>query len=238
MGRFNKVEFGNRIKEARKSKGLSTENLAMVLKKSQSTITRYEKGEILPDAETISNICDELEISESELFSSNISVTNSEDSKNPFKVKRLYLLYNAYYKKTDKYDYLKIKLNLYNKDGICMVDFVDYDTDKVYMRGHVVADGNIAVFIFKNCKPENPRLEVTQIILNISDSMDKIMRGTLTCTNGKYIPSIRKCLISKNDIEYSKAIRDEIRITEKDKKTMEESDILYLDIENKDDYEE
>ena len=32
MGRFNKEEFGMRIKEARKNKGLSTENLAMMLK--------------------------------------------------------------------------------------------------------------------------------------------------------------------------------------------------------------
>ena len=31
MGRFNKEEFGNRIKEIRKSKGLSTENLAMMI---------------------------------------------------------------------------------------------------------------------------------------------------------------------------------------------------------------
>ena len=238
MGRFNKKEFGNRLREIRESKGYKLETLAKAINKTFSTVARYERGDVIPDVETISNICEELEVSEAELFKSNIIITNTEDSINPFKTNRLYLLYNAYFKKTDTYKYLKIKLNLYDKDGVCMVDFVDYNTDKIYMRGHIVADGNIAVFVLKNHKPNNPRLEVTQIILNISDCMDKIMRGTLTCTNGSYVPSIRKCLVSKNDIEYSEEIRNEIRITEKDKKTLEEQDILYLDIENKDDYEE
>ena len=68
MGRFNKEEFGNKIKEARKTKGLSTDNLAMMINKSQSMIVRYEKGDVLPDAETISLICDKLEITENEDF--------------------------------------------------------------------------------------------------------------------------------------------------------------------------
>ncbi len=238
MGKFNKEEFGNRIKEARKTKGLSTDNLAMMINKSQSMIVRYEKGDVLPDAETISLICDKLEITENELFNTTTKINNKDMSKNPFGVKTLYLYYRAYFPSTNKFGKGKFKLNISEKDNMCFVDFVDYRTNKIYLSGHIVADGNIAVFILENYKPNSPRLEVTQIILNISNSMDRLMMGTLTSTNGKYIPSIRKCIISKEDLEYDEQIENELKISEKDKRCLEQEDILYIELENKDDFEE
>jgi transcriptional regulator with XRE-family HTH domain len=65
---FNKKDFGKRIRSARKSKGLSQENLGNAIGKNASTIGRYENGDILPDAEQISLICDELGINEYELL--------------------------------------------------------------------------------------------------------------------------------------------------------------------------
>ena len=64
------------------------------------------------------------------------------------------------------------------------------------------------------------------------------MMGTLTSTNGKYIPSIRKCIISKEDLEYDERIENELKISEKDKKCLEQENILYIELENKDDFEE
>ena len=238
MGRFNKEEFGMRIKEARKNKGLSTENLAMMLKKSQSTITRYESGEILPDAETISLICDELEITENDLFNSNEKINNKDMSKNPFGVKALYLYYRAYNKKKDKFFRGKFKLIIREKDNICKVDFVDYKTNKIYLSGNLLADTHLAIFLLENYKPSSPRLEVTEIILNISDCMDRLMFGTLTSTNGNYVPSIRKCAICKEDVEYDDKMEELLKISDKDRDVLLKENILYIDIENKDDYEE
>ena len=238
MGRFNKEEFGNRIREARKNKGLSTENLAMVLKKTQSTITRYEKGEILPDAETISLICDELGITENDLFNSNDKITNKDMSINPFGVKTLYLYYRAYNKKLEKFVRGKFKLVIREKDNVCKVDMMDYKTNKIYLSGHILADSHVAIFLLENYKPVSPRLEVTEIILNISDCMDRLMFGTLTCTNGTYVPSIRKCIISKVDIEYDDKIEELLKISDKDKDQLIRENVLHIDIENRDDYEE
>ena len=238
MGRFNKEEFGNRIKEIRKSKGLSTENLAMMINKSQSIVSRYESGAVLPDAETITILCDALEITENDLFNSNDKISNKDMSMNPFGVKTLYLYYRAYNKSKDKFFRGKFKLVIREKDNICKVDMKDYKTDKIYLSGHILADSNIAIFLLENYKPVSPRLEVTEIILNISDCMDRLMFGTLTSTNGNYVPSIRKCMISKEDVEYDDRIEELLQISDKDKDVLLKENILYIDIENKDDYEE
>ena len=68
MSNFDKKEFGNNIRKFRKAKGLSQENLAMLLNKTPATIARYETGEIIPNAEQIHLICNELGIYEYELF--------------------------------------------------------------------------------------------------------------------------------------------------------------------------
>ena len=238
MGRFNNIEFGNRIREARKSKGYSLENLAQELNKSFSVVARYERGEILPDAETISLLCEKLEIAEYELFDSPMKINNAENSKNPFGVKTLYLYYKAFFPSTKKFGKGKFKLNIIEKPDFCKVDFVDYKTDKIYMSGHIVADGNIAVFVLENYKPNSPRLEVTEIILNISNGMDRLMMGTLYCTNGKYVPSIRKCIISKTDLEFNESMEEQLKITDIDKKQLIEEDVLHIELENIDDFEQ
>ena len=57
MGRFNRKEFGERLKEFRKAKGYSLDNIANALNKTSATVSRYETGDILPDLETLSLIC-------------------------------------------------------------------------------------------------------------------------------------------------------------------------------------
>lgn len=237
MGRFNNIEFGNRLREARKAKGYSLENLAQAINKTRSTVARYESGEILADAETISLICDELEISEYELFGSPTKLNNKENSKNPFDVKTLYLYYRAFFPTTKKFGKGKFKLNIIEKSDCCNVDFVDYKTNKIYLSGHLLADNNIAVFIFENYKPNNPRLEVSEIILNISAGMNRLMLGTFYCTNGNYVPSIRKCVISKTDVEFDKNIEEKLKISKEEKNQLYEEDVLHIGLNYTEDFE-
>ena len=237
MGRFNRKEFGERLKEFRKAKGYSLENIANALNKTSATVSRYETGDILPDLETLSLICNELGINESDLFNNDVQLNNIENSKNPFGVKTLYLYYKTYSQITHKFGRGKFKLNIIEKNNCCEVEFVDYKTNKIYMKGHIVADGNIAVFILENYKPNSPRLEVTEIILNISDCMDRLMFGSLHCTNGKYIPNVRKCIISKLDLEHDDKMAELLKLSDDEKKTLIEEDVLYINVDNIDDFE-
>lgn len=238
MSNFNNKEFGERLRNARKTKGLSLENLAKALNKNATTIGRYENGEILPDAEQISVLCNELGIYEYELFNTSNKITNKEKSKNPFEVNSLYLYYNAFFPTTKKFGKGKFKLNIIEKANSCEVNFVDYKTNKIYMSGHILADDNIAVFVLENYKPNNPRLEVTEIIINISNGMNGLMIGTLYCTNAKYVPSIRKCIISKEDVNFDDIISEKLKISNTDKNQLEKEDVLHIELENPEDFEE
>ena len=64
------------------------------------------------------------------------------------------------------------------------------------------------------------------------------MFGTFHCTNGEYVPSIRKCLISKEDLEFTNELLDKLKITDIEKEQLNNNNnILYLDIINTYDFE-
>ena len=230
MSSFNKKEFGENIRKFRKAKGLSQENLAMAIDKTPATIARYENGEIIPNAEQIYLICNELGIYEYELFNNTRKITNTENCTNPFNTDILYIYYIAYYPKSKKYDKAKFRLKLTQKPDLCRVDFIDYKQEYIYLSGYLQADHHMAVFVFENYKENNLRFELSHIILNIVNGTDKLMLGTFHCTNGEYTPSIRKCIVSKNDIEFTDDLLDKLKITEAEKESLNEHNILYLDI--------
>lgn len=237
MSNFNKKEFGENIKKYRRIKGLSQENLAMALGKTPATIARYETGEIMPSAEQIYMICNELDIYEYQLFNSTKKINNADTIINPFNTNILYLYYIAYYPKSKKYDKAKFRLKLIEKPDICKVDFIDYKTDFIYLSGYLQADHHIAVFVFENYKENNLRFELSHLILNIVDGTNKLMIGTFHCTNGEYMPSIRKCLVSKKDLDFTDELLNKLKITDIEKEQLNINNILYLDITNTSDFE-
>ena len=237
MSSFDKKEFGENIRKYRKAKGLSQENLAMAIHKTPATIARYENGEITPNAEQIHLICNELGIYEYELFNSTRKITNIENSNNPFNTDILYLYYIAYYPKSKKYNKAKFRLKLIQKPDICKVDFMEYQKDFIYLSGYLQADSNIAVFVFENYKENNLRFELSHLIVNIARGTNNLMLGTFHCTNGQYIPSIRKCIISKKDVDFTDALLDRLKITEVEKERLNATNILYLDITDTYDFE-
>lgn len=237
MSNFNKKEFGENIKKYRRIKGLSQENLAMALGKTPATIARYETGEIMPSAEQIYMICKELDIYEYQLFNSTKKINNADTIVTPFNTDILYLYYIAYYPKSKKYDKAKFRLKLIEKPDICKVDFIDYKTDFIYLSGYLQADHHIAVFVFENYKENNLRFELSHLILNIVDGTNKLMIGTFHCTNGEYTPSIRKCLVSKEDLDFTDKLLNKLKITDIEKEQLNNNNILYLDITNTSDFE-
>lgn len=237
MSTFNAKDFGENIKKFRKIKGLSQENLATSIGKTTATIARYESGDIIPNAEQIQTICNELGIYEYELFNSTKKINNVESSINPFNTDLLYLYYIAYYPKSKKYDKAKFRLKLIQKPDFCKVDFMEYKKDFIYLSGYLQADKHIAVFVFENYKENNLRFELSHIILNIARGTNKLMLGTFHCTNGQYTPSIRKCIISKNDIDFTDELLEKLKITDTEKENLNKNNILYLDITDTYDFE-
>lgn len=76
----------------------------MALRKNKATISRYERGEILPNVKDISIICEELGIYEADLYDNNTNRTMQHNkSKNPFNTDKLYVYFNAYNFRTNKF---------------------------------------------------------------------------------------------------------------------------------------
>ena len=62
MYNLDSYKIGKMIREARKSKGLSVEELANKICKSITTMYKYERDEVIPDLVTILEICNVLEL--------------------------------------------------------------------------------------------------------------------------------------------------------------------------------
>lgn len=231
MSNFNSKEFGRNIRIARKMKGLTQDQLGFLIGKDGSSIGRFENGDVSPTAKDISKICKELDVEPYQLFETNFRIKNTSKNINPFKTDTLFLYYIGYEKVSKKYIPFKIKLKLHNNNGICTIDYTSVQNDKIYLSGYILADDNIAFCIFENNKEVSPRLEVGELIINISSGTDNIMIGSYTGTNGQYIPSFRKCLISKEN--YEKCTDEMLKllnVDEKDIEILKEYNILYLNL--------
>ena len=62
------MSFPENLKNARKSKGLTQQQLADLLRLDRSAIAHYEKGTSMPHARNIMKLCNILEITFDELF--------------------------------------------------------------------------------------------------------------------------------------------------------------------------
>lgn len=225
MIQFNKIEFGKKLREARVKKEFSLEYIAKLLNKAPSTISRYEKGEIIPNAQVLNKLCDVLDIYYGDLYSENPErIVNAENSKNPFKVDRLYLYYLGYRTK-NKIDTFKLIIDFKEKTNYVEVKISNYETKKTILIGHILADDFIVTIRTENYKANYPRLETNQIILNISGGTNGLMRGMMMCTNGEYVPNIKKCVVSKKDLAFNDEILNYLKIDENEKKRFLKNDI-------------
>ena len=107
---------------------------------------------------------------------------------------------------------------------------MDYKKDFIYLTGYLQSDNHIAVFVFENYKENNLRFELSHLIVNIARGTNKLMLGTFHCTNGQYVPSIRKCIVSKKDLEFTNDLLEKLKITDSEKESLNKNNILYLDI--------
>lgn len=233
MREFDSKEFGERIRNYRMQKGLSQENLAMSLKKTKATVSRYERGEILPDVKDISIICTELGIYEADLYGNDINKTTQYiKSVNPFNTNKLYVLFNAYNFRTNKFAPDKYILELEQKQNVCKVRIVDYHDKRIYSEGYLICNDEIAFIVMENYKPTSARIDVSVIEVNICNGIDNLMLGGYFGTNAKCEPSLRKCFISKKDIDFTKEMIEKLKLNETEREILENQNAMYLEIFN------
>ena len=233
MSNFDSKDFGERLKNYRLKKGLSQENIAKALHKDKATISRYEKGEILPNVRDISIICEELGIYEADLYGNETNRTTQHNkSRNPFNTDKLYVYFNAYNFRTKKFAPDKYILELEQKQNICKTKFVDYHDKRIYSEGYLICNDEIAFVVMENYKPTSSRVDVAVLEINICNGTDELMLGGYFGTNAKCEPSLRKCYFSKKNIEFTKKMFEQLKLNENEQKILNNQNALYLDIFN------
>ena len=73
------MEFGNKLYEMRKEKGLSQEELASRLEVTRQTVSKRELGDSTPDLDQLGLLAELFEISLDELVLDKVSVTTKLD---------------------------------------------------------------------------------------------------------------------------------------------------------------
>jgi len=239
MAIYNDKEFGINLQKARKKAGLSQENLAHSLKVTTATISRFEKGVTIPTMKQVCIMCNEIGITVNELLDNSNKIVNIENSKNVFRTNMIYMYYKGIYPTTRKTAKLKFKIEIIEHPEKVEINLLDYKTNRIYLTGYMLSDNNsICDMVFENYKPNNPKYEVGIITVNISSNMDGLMLGVLRATSPQNVPNDRKCIISKKDVEFTKDMLDLLKITENEKSEIDKNDYWYIDITNKEDFEE
>lgn len=232
MYSLNSYNFGNLFRTARKSKGISIDEIAKKIHKAPSTIYKYEKNTIIPDFETVINICNALEIRLDELAFREEVESNIETTNNPFSTDILYM----YYIGTNNKLY-EMKLEIKAEDGIMKVYFkVPSLDDKIFFVGSIEANFDVAFILLKNYGSSNTHFEKVMIFINITHSSDNIKMGIICGEkDNTYIPVVKKVCIVKQELsnEEKDIMRKRLEITSDELLQIKKDGYWYPDISNK-----
>lgn len=231
MYNIEDYKFGKIFRMARKAKGLTIIELSKKINKSESTIYKYERDEVLPDILTVLEICNALEISFEDLTNKENIEVNSETSMNPFPTDELYL----YYKNSNINTLAEMKLVIKSEGGFMKVYFYISETNTLFYVGTIESNLEVAFINLKNYYTVNPRFEKTMLIINMQYSSDEKKYGIIIgLKNDLNMPAIKKCVILKHKIkeEEKQAILESVEMNKEEIEQIKKDKFWYPDIRN------
>ena len=232
MYSLNSYNFGKLFRTVRRSKGLSIEEVAGKIRKAPSTVYKYEGNTIIPDFETVIQICNVLEIKLDDLaFREEVDVSIGTTN-NPFSTDILYMYY------IDNIDKLyEMKLEIKAEDGIMKVYFkVPSLNDKVFFIGSIESNSDVAFIMLKNYGGSNNHFEKVMMFINMGHSSDDREIGIICGEkDNTYVPVVKKICITKQPLKEDEKqdIIKRLEITEKEIKQIKADGFWYPDISNK-----
>lgn len=221
------TEIGKKIKNFRKSKVLTVQELADLVHKSKSTVSKYENGDIAIDVETLYEIAEALSIHVEQLLyiptNNNAVISNSIPSAFFQNSSRFYsYFYDGRNKRLVKcvmdiiagLDTSSYKTMLYMN----VKDYDNYqDCENTYM-GYIEHYDVLTSIILKN-----QATPVEQITINIlasfleSDRKWGLMSGV---SFRPFMPIALKMLFSKKPLEENQDLNNELKINKEDIRIM------------------
>ena len=172
MYNLDSYKIGKMIREARKSKGLSVEELANKICKSITTMYKYERDEVIPDLVTILEICNVLGLDINDLTIQDRIEVNRETSINPFPTDTLYIYYLGFGSLAE------YRLKITPENGVMKVEFLLGD-DQVYYVGTIESNSDLAFISLKNYYAVNQCFEKLLLTINMKFCIDGMNTGVI-----------------------------------------------------------
>ena len=228
MYSLDSYKIGKLIREARKVKGLTAEELAEKICKSPTSVYKYERDEVVPDLITTLEICNVLELDINDLTIKDRIEVNRETSVNPFPTDMLYIYYLGFGSLAE------YRLRITPENGFMKVDFLLGD-DQVYYTGTIESNSDIAFISLKNYYAVNQCFEKLQMTINMKFSIDGMNSGVyLALREDVNQPVIKKFVLSKRRIKEDE--KDEIirrlNLTDSERANLLKNGFWYPDISN------
>lgn len=228
MYNLDSYKIGKMIREARKSKGLSVEELANKICKSITTMYKYERDEVIPDLVTILEICNVLELDINDLTIQDRIEVNRETSINPFPTDTLYIYYLGFGSLAE------YRLKITPENGVMKVEFILGD-DQVYYVGTIESNSDLAFISLKNYYAVNQCFEKLLLTINMKFCIDGMNTGVILALREEVNqPVIKKIILSRKRINENE--KDEIikrlNLTESERANILKNGYWYPDISN------
>lgn len=228
MYNLDSYKIGKMIRKARKSKGLSVEELANKICKSITTMYKYERDEVIPDLVTILEICNVLELDINDLTIQNRIEVNRETSINPFPTDTLYIYYLGFGSLAE------YRLKITPENGVMKVEFLLGD-DQVYYVGTIESNSDLAFISLKNYYAVNQCFEKLLLTINMKFCIDGMNTGVILALREEVNqPVIKKIILSRKRINENE--KDEIikrlNLTESERANLLKNGYWYPDISN------
>lgn len=228
MYSLDSYKIGKLIREARKIKGLSAEELADKICKSPTTMYKYERDEVVPDLITTLEICNVLGLDINDLTNKDRIEINRETSINPFPTDMLYIYYLGFGSLAE------YRLKITPENGFMKVEFLLGD-DQIYYVGTIESNSDLAFISLKNYYAVNQCFEKLQFTVNMKFSIDGMNSGVfLALREDVNQPVIKKFVLSKKRITENEKedIIKRLNLTESERAHLLKNGYWYPDISN------
>ncbi len=234
MYNINIDNFAKQLMLYRKNRKITLETLGNKIHKSKSTVSKYEKGKIIPDIITVLEICNILDIDISQLFPS-VSSSNVKTLSNPFKANKLYVYYY-----TENFLITSILEIFEQKDSILVKfyngikDVSTYLKDLSYLyEGTLICDNTVGYINLYNSISTSSQIEKLQISFNIpwSKSID-ITNFFILALSPNSLPIVKKGIISTHEIKELKPYGEDLKISDEEIKKIQLHNAWILENKN------
>lgn len=240
MNQINEF-VGSRIRNYRKMKHLTLQQLADAIHKSRATVSKYENGEITLDVETLFDISQALDTTMNQLTDYHqqpeqeiAGAALNYDGESPFfKASRLYFyFYDGRYNRL-KEAVIHVHKGSVREDGCCEASMSIRSTTKtgrsseIYYTGNVLYSDMLIRFNFVNqCNKLEQDLLYIFNPLELRDFTEGLLCGI---SSADLMPCAFKCLVALAPSDDYEELQQHLMLTQKELRRWQKMNMLIVD---------